>query len=224
MSSGTEAENAGTELGEVRAELARSRQAAEEFRARVNLELRTPLSTMLGFAELLEAQVSGLREQENARAILESGRRLLEVIDQEFGGAKLAAEEPVIPSRPEPVRILYIEDNEPNFRLVEGILKRRPEVKMLHADCGEAGVELALAELPRLILLDLNLPDIHGSEVLRRLREAPATAEIPVVVISADATATQIERLLAAGAQDYLTKPFRIQPFLAVIDGILARG
>jgi len=69
-----------------------------------------------------------------------------------------------------------------------------------------------------MILLDLNLPDIHGSEVLRRLQSDTETAKIPVVVLSADATPSQIERLLSAGARNYLTKPFDIDPFLAVID------
>jgi DNA-binding response OmpR family regulator len=82
---------------------------------------------------------------------------------------------------------------------------------------------LALAEThgPKLILLDLNLPDIHGSEVLRRVQQNAATTHIPVVVISADATSSQIERLLSAGARNYLTKPFSIERFLAVVDEIL---
>ena len=66
--------------------------------------------------------------------------------------------------------------------------------------------------------LDLNLPDMHGSEVLRRLQDDPATAQVPVVVLSAVATPSQIERLLTAGARNYLTKPFEIDPFLAVVD------
>ena len=83
-------------------------------------------------------------------------------------------------------------------------------------------MELAQAHRPKLILLDLNLPDIHGSEVLRRLQNEPATAQVPVVVLSADATPSQIERLLTAGARNYLTKPFDIDPFLAVVDEMVA--
>ena len=64
----------------------------------------------------------------------------------------------------------------------------------------------------------LNLPDMHGSEVLQRLQQNPETARIPVVILSADATPSQIERLLTAGARNYLTKPFDLDPFLAVID------
>jgi DNA-binding response OmpR family regulator len=106
--------------------------------------------------------------------------------------------------------------------LVERILEFRPALKLMHARCGEIGVELAQVHRPRLILLDLNLPDIHGSEVLRRLQSEPATATVPVVVLSADATPSQIERLLTAGARNYLTKPFDIDPFLAVVDEMVA--
>ena len=75
-----------------------------------------------------------------------------------------------------------------------------------------------------MILLDLNLPDMHGAEVLRRLQEQPETAGIPVVVLSADATPSQIERLLSAGARNYLTKPFDIDPFLALVDEFAVEG
>jgi DNA-binding response OmpR family regulator len=108
-----------------------------------------------------------------------------------------------------------------NFTLVERILEFRPGLKLLHARTGEIGVELARIHRPKLIFLDLNLPDIHGSEVLRRLQENAATALVPVVVLSADATPSQIERLLTAGARNYLTKPFDIDPFLAVVDEIV---
>jgi CheY-like chemotaxis protein len=109
-----------------------------------------------------------------------------------------------------------------NFTLVERILEFRPALRLMHARSGGDGVELAQAHHPRLILLDLNLPDMHGSEVLRQLQRQPATAEVPVVVLSADATPSQIERLLTAGARNYLTKPFDIDPFLAVVDEMVA--
>jgi CheY-like chemotaxis protein len=74
------------------------------------------------------------------------------------------------------------------------------------------------------VLLDLNLPDVQGDEVLQRLGEDPRTREIPVVVISADATPGQIQRLKAAGARDYLTKPIEVQRFVEVVDEYLNRG
>lgn len=108
------------------------------------------------------------------------------------------------------------------FTLVERILEFRPGLTIIHAPHGQIGVELAVNHRPKLILLDLNLPDMHGSEVLRLLQRNPATAEIPVVVLSADATPSQIERLLRAGAKNYLTKPFDLEPFLAVVDEYVA--
>ncbi|HMJ05024.1 MAG TPA: response regulator, partial [Chthoniobacterales bacterium] len=87
---------------------------------------------------------------------------------------------------------------------------------------GDVGIEMAATYQPKLILLDLNLPDMHGAEVLQRLQAQPATADIATVILSADATPSQIERLLTAGAKNYLTKPFDIDPFLAVIDEFVA--
>ena len=78
--------------------------------------------------------------------------------------------------------------------------------------------------MPQVILLDLNLPDMHGSELLERLQALPATAQTPVIVISADATPSQIERMLAAGARNYLTKPFEIRRFLFMFDEVFAGG
>jgi len=122
-----------------------------------------------------------------------------------------------------PRTLLYIEDNLSNLRLVERILARRPEVTLLSALQGRLGLDLARGHLPDLILLDLQLPDLRGDEVLRQLRADPATADIPVVMISADATTGQIERLRAAGANEYLTKPINIRSFLAIVDAALPR-
>jgi PAS domain S-box-containing protein len=115
--------------------------------------------------------------------------------------------------------VLYIEDNPSNIKLVERLLAKRPEVALLAASDGVLGVELAVEHQPALVLLDLHLPDISGEEVLRRLRNNPRTANIRVVMVSADATPGQIERQRLAGADDYLTKPFEVEQFLAVIDG-----
>ncbi|MGH7935456.1 MAG: response regulator, partial [Chthoniobacterales bacterium] len=117
-------------------------------------------------------------------------------------------------------RVLCIEDSEANFQLIETILTDRPGTKLLWAETGCKGLEIANAMKPQLILLDLDLTDMHGSEVLARLRANPATAQMPVIVISADATPSQIERMLTAGARDYLTKPFEIRRFLLMFDEI----
>lgn len=117
--------------------------------------------------------------------------------------------------------LLYVEDNELNIRLVEQVLARRPSVRLETARTGEAGLEMARAHRPNLILLDVQLPDLMGDAVLQRLQEDEATRGIPVVILSADATSCQIKRLLKAGARDYLTKPFEIPKLYSVIDALL---
>jgi signal transduction histidine kinase/DNA-binding NarL/FixJ family response regulator len=130
-----------------------------------------------------------------------------------------AADSP--PAPPEPARVstvLYIEDNLSNVRLVERILAHRPHIRPIVAMQGQMGIELAQRHHPDLVLLDLNLPDMDGEEVLARLKAEPGCSDIPVVVVSADATARQIARLRASGASDYLTKPLDVARFLQVLD------
>jgi CheY-like chemotaxis protein len=116
--------------------------------------------------------------------------------------------------------VLYVEDNPTNVLLVERILALRPAAQLLVATRGEAGFDLALSRRPDLILLDLHLPDMNGEELLSRLQAEPLTRHIPVVVVSADAMADNIARLRAAGAVDYLTKPFDLGELLAVVDSV----
>jgi signal transduction histidine kinase/ActR/RegA family two-component response regulator len=118
--------------------------------------------------------------------------------------------------------ILYIEDNLANLRLVETIVGRRGDVDIIPAMQGGLGLELAREHRPALILLDLHLPDMHGEEVLHRLRDDPDTAATPVVILTADATPRQAQRLLAAGAIDYLTKPVNVHELLRTLDEVLA--
>jgi CheY-like chemotaxis protein len=119
-------------------------------------------------------------------------------------------------------RVLYVEDSEPNFRLVQSILEDRPGTQLAWAENGRKGLELARTQSPQLVLLDLDLPDMHGAKVLEALQAQPETAQTPVIVISADATPSQIERMLSAGARNYLTKPFEIRRFLCMFDEIFA--
>jgi CheY-like chemotaxis protein len=118
-------------------------------------------------------------------------------------------------------RVLYIEDNLSNLKLIERILERRTNIRLLSAMQGGLGLELAREQQPDLIMLDLHLPDMHGDEVLQRLQAAPETAGIPVVILSADATPRQVERLLAAGARAYLTKPLDVKQLIGVLEETL---
>jgi len=118
--------------------------------------------------------------------------------------------------------VLYIEDNLSNLRLLERILARRPGVTLLSAMQGSRGIELARDHQPDLIILDLHLPDLSGSDVLARLCTDPRTKQIPVVILSADATPGRIKRLLEQGARDYLTKPLDVRQVLTLVDETLA--
>lgn len=120
--------------------------------------------------------------------------------------------------------ILYIEDNLSNVSLMERLVGRRPGVELLHARDGKTGIEAVRTQRPNLVFLDLHLPDHPGEEVLRQLWSDPATRDIPVVVLTADATPAQKRRLLASGATAYLTKPFDIGEVLDVIDRTLRIG
>jgi CheY-like chemotaxis protein len=117
--------------------------------------------------------------------------------------------------------ILYVEDQDLNLRLVERLFATRPEYRLLPAMQGGLALELAREYEPDLILLDLNLPDMSGEVVLRRLKEDRALSEIPVITVSADAMGDRIEQLLSLGATGYLTKPFLVSEFFQVIDGVL---
>ncbi len=118
--------------------------------------------------------------------------------------------------------VLHVEDNLANRHLMEQVFDAVPCVELITAIQGGIALDLARKHLPALILLDMHLPDISGAEVLARLRADPRTREIPVVIVSADATRNQIQRLLAMGARKYLTKPFDIGELLATIDELLA--
>ena len=117
--------------------------------------------------------------------------------------------------------VLYIEDNLANLQLIQGILAYRPSVNLISAMQGSLGVELATQHHPDLILLDLHLPDIPGEEVFERLIADPRTADIPVVIVSADASPETLRRLDDLGASRFLTKPVNVELFLETIDEML---
>jgi CheY-like chemotaxis protein len=183
----------------------------DDRRQRLAETFRTRLNAIVGFSELLALESLTANGQNDLKQVLKAARDLLSVVDQELG--------PVVNTvRTQTCHLLYIEDDMANVTLVERILELRPGVSLKHAALGKRGIEMAKTENPRMVLLDLNLPDVNGADVLQVLQSSPETSEIPVVVLSANAASSQIERLLAGGARNYLTKPFNLDQFLAVVD------
>jgi CheY-like chemotaxis protein len=179
----------GTGLG-----LALSRQLTEAMGGTIGV------SSYLGAGSTFWIQ---LAEAEPA-AITETGRREARRVEVRQSGR--------------PRRVLYVEDMVHNIRLVEEILKRRPDVTLVPAMLGSTGLTLAREPGIDLALLELHLPDMSGMDVMHHLHDDPATQHIPVVILSADATRRQIDALLDAGASAYLTKPFDVARFLEVVD------
>jgi CheY-like chemotaxis protein len=118
--------------------------------------------------------------------------------------------------------LLYVEDNPANLKLVEQLIARRPDMRLLSARDGSLGIQLARANRPDVILMDINLPGISGIEALKILREDPATAHIPVVALSANAMPRDIEKGLQAGFFRYLTKPIKIHEFMDTLETALS--
>jgi CheY-like chemotaxis protein len=114
--------------------------------------------------------------------------------------------------------LLYVEDNPANLLLVEKLIARRPDIRLLTATDGNRGIEIARAAQPDVILMDINLPGISGITALGILAEDPATAHIPVIALSANAMPHDIEKGLEAGFFRYLTKPIKVAEFMVTLD------
>ena len=216
-----------------------------QFLSRMSHELRTPLNAILGFTQLLEIDSPTASQSESIEHISRAGKNLLSLIDTVLDISRLESGEPVpimesariaetpplfSPPGPPPAAtpdtthtLLYIEDQDLNLRLVERILQPHPRFRLLTAMLGHLGLQLAREHRPDLILLDLNLPDISGDDVLHQLRDDPITREIPVLMVSADAMGERIQQLLRQGASGYLTKPYKVAELLRVIDATLAQ-
>jgi CheY-like chemotaxis protein len=118
--------------------------------------------------------------------------------------------------------LLYIEDSHANIQLVEQLVARRPDLKLMTAKTGYTGIELARQYFPDVIIMDINLPDISGLQALDILQKDTETAHIPVLALSSDAFPGSIHAGLKAGFYRYLTKPYRIDVFLQQLDETLA--
>jgi CheY-like chemotaxis protein len=117
--------------------------------------------------------------------------------------------------------LLYVEDNPANLRLIEQLIARRPDIRLLSATDGNLGIQLARANQPEVILMDINLPGISGIEALRILRADSLTAHIPVIALSANAMPGDIEKGLQAGFFRYLTKPIKVNEFMDTLNTAL---
>jgi len=139
------------------------------------------------------------------------------------GGAEPSAVAPPQLSNSARLRtLLYVEDNPANLQLVEQLIARRSDMRLLSAGDGNLGIEIARTSQPDVILMDIGLPGISGIEALRILRQDPATARIPVVAISANAIPRDIEKGLEAGFFRYLTKPIKVDEFMDALNVALA--
>jgi signal transduction histidine kinase/CheY-like chemotaxis protein len=117
--------------------------------------------------------------------------------------------------------VLYVEDNPANLMLVEDLMARRPDFRLLSATDGSQGIEIARTARPDMILMDINLPGISGIEAMKVLREDAATAHIPVVALSGNAIPRDIRKGLEAGFFGYLTKPINVVEFMNTVDATL---
>ena len=114
--------------------------------------------------------------------------------------------------------LLYVEDNPANLKLVEQIIARHPDLRLLSALNGNSGIEIARQALPDVILMDINLPGINGFEALKILQEDTTTAHIPVIAISANAMPRDVERGIKAGFFRYITKPIKVDEFMHALE------
>ena len=135
---------------------------------------------------------------------------------QEADRAALAR--PQVPDGTPLRTLLYVEDNPANLELVEELIARRPELRLLSAADGNLGIEFARAYQPEVILMDINLPGLSGLEAMKILRADPSTAHIPIIALSANAVPRDIEKSLEAGFFDYLTKPIKVNQFMDALD------
>ena len=211
----------------------RESQAKSHFMARMSHELRTPLNAILGFSQLLlaadDAADRGAQRQKLAK-IQTAGQQLLSLVDGVLELSGLASERPATQppatamdatpaTRP---RVLYIEDNAVNMMIVSELLAQRTQYEFHGATDGTSGVAMARTLQPALVLVDMQLPDFDGIEVLRRLRADPATAHLTCVALSANAMPDDVAIAQQAGFADYWTKPIDLAEFTAGVDRLVA--
>ena len=210
-------------------------RAREQVMAKLGWQLRTSLNTMFGFSELAaDAPDVPPQARRWLAQVRTAGSDLLRQLEH-LGGdpapsspEPAAAAPPAVPqslatARDHPLSVVYIEDNALNLLLVETMLAPRHDVVLHSATDGRTGIDAVRRLHPDLVLIDMQLPDLDGYQVLRHIRNDEALASSLCVVLSADNAREEIRRALAAGFDDYWTKPIDIPRFLGAIDA-LAHG
>ncbi|WP_346014505.1 response regulator [Rubrivivax gelatinosus] len=199
-------------LAQARAEVAEREGATLHARCR---DVRTALQAMLGYAHLL-ARDPALSASATAAArvarVEAAARELLEIVKERAAPAPAAGGAGV------PRHILYIEDNAVNAELMIGLLEARAPLRVEVAASGRRGLDRALELLPDLVLVDLQLPDLPGLELLRRLKTDPRTAGLTCLAVSAEAGSAEAAAARAAGASAFLAKPLDVDALLAAVD------
>jgi two-component system cell cycle response regulator DivK len=120
-------------------------------------------------------------------------------------------------------RVLYVEDNDDNIYMLKMRLELLGDFEVLTAENGEKGCEVAAAERPDIILMDLEMPVVDGWEATRRLRQNPQTCDIPIIALSAHALAGERDKAIAAGCDEFDTKPIEFDRLVATVQRIVAR-
>jgi CheY-like chemotaxis protein len=120
------------------------------------------------------------------------------------------------------IKVLYVEDNDDNVYMLKMRLELVGDFEVLAAEDGEKGCEIALRERPDIILMDLEMPVIDGWEATRRLKGDPQTHDIPVIALSAHALAGEREKAIAAGCDEFDTKPIEFERLVATVRRLLA--
>jgi CheY-like chemotaxis protein len=191
--------------------------AKDQLLSRMSHDLRTPLNAILGFAQVLEDEGLNRSQQECVDSILAAGRNLLTLVNEILGLPRIEAGRLAMP--PAATRtILHVEHDSWNVGLVKRMLAHRSELRLLAAMQGRVALDLARQNPPDLVLLDSQLPDMDGHDVLVQLQSWPETRTVPVVVLGMDATREQAQRFLKAGAREYVAKPLDLSRTLALLD------
>ena len=192
-------------------------------RVRNMLEVRLLHVETRNYIEALEQKVQEVEaSRELIRRQADEVKRLYDKIVSMEGGAKeggdaAASAQPHVPRGARLHTLLYVEDNAADMKLVEQIIARHPEMRLLAAVSGNSGIEIARVSQPEVIMMDINLPDISGFKALEILRSDPATAHIPVIALSVNAMPLNIESGLKSGFFRYITKPINVNEFMEAL-------